>query len=140
MARICGNRSRWSPIGSTHAKLVGDLAQRRDVRRQVAPQAGAQRLDRGGDRHRGDAVLAELGPGPRSSAGRRLVDVDGLEDGMLVACEWRGGRAYRTPELALVQTRTPARHGAEPPQGPADRLPRRVPLLPPPQHRRGLET
>ena len=46
--------------------------------------------------------------------GRRLVDVDGLEDGMLVACEWRGGRAYRTPELALVQTRTPAGEGQQP--------------------------
>ena len=41
MARICGNRSRWSPIGSTHAKLVGDLAQRRDAWTAAAIAIGA---------------------------------------------------------------------------------------------------
>ena len=37
--------------------------------------------------------------------GRRLVEVGELEDGMLVACEWRGQRGYPVPHLALVQTR-----------------------------------
>ena len=63
----------------------------------VEVHAGEARIDR-------EVVRAE----------RCVIEPKDLADGMLIACEWRGGLGRAAPMLALVQQRTPHCVGAAP--------------------------